>query len=120
MARLKVHRPLRGQVWLADLDPVRGHEQAGRRPVIVVSHDTLNQGPAELALVIPLSTVDKKIPLHVSLFPGEGGLRRRSWARPEDVRSLSTEPLVELWGSVTNNTMKIIEDRLCIVLDLYP
>ncbi len=38
--------PGRGEVWLADLNPTRGHEQAGRRPVLVVSEDLFNRGPA--------------------------------------------------------------------------
>ena len=48
--------PARGEVWLADLNPVRGHEQAGRRPVLVVSEDLFNQGPAGLAVVLPLTS----------------------------------------------------------------
>lgn len=111
-------RPFRGEVWLADLDPVRGHEQAGRRPVVVVSHDTLNQGPAGLAVVVPISSVDKHVPLHVALIPGHVGLLRPSWARPENIRSISTERLVELWGSLTGETMAIIDDHIRIVLDL--
>lgn len=36
-------RILRGEIWWADLNPVRGHEQAGVRPVLVISHDVFNQ-----------------------------------------------------------------------------
>lgn len=109
---------MRGEVWLADLDPVRGHEQAGRRPVVVVSHDILNQGPADLVVVLPLTTVDKHMPLHVVVGFGEGGLNRPSWAKTEDVRSISTERLVETWGSISSATMELIEDRLRILLGL--
>ncbi|MGI8828118.1 MAG: type II toxin-antitoxin system PemK/MazF family toxin [Chloroflexota bacterium] len=38
----------RGEVWLAELDPVRGHELAGRRPCMVLSVDTFNRGPGDL------------------------------------------------------------------------
>jgi len=40
-------------MWLADLDPTRGHEQAGRRPVLVVSDDIFNRGPADLVIILP-------------------------------------------------------------------
>ncbi len=46
--------PLRGEIWLADLNPTRGHEQSGRRPVIVLSEDLFNNGPADLVIVLPI------------------------------------------------------------------
>src|SRR5438128_11466126 len=48
--------PIRGEVWLIDLNPVRGHEQAGRRPALVVSDDLFNQGPAGLVIVLPITS----------------------------------------------------------------
>jgi len=44
--------PARGDIWLADLNPVRSHEQAGRRPVLVVSVDLFNQSRADLVVVV--------------------------------------------------------------------
>ena len=55
-------QPARGEIWLADLNPVHGREQAGRRPCLVVSVNPFNQGPAELVIVLPLTTKDKGIP----------------------------------------------------------
>ena len=43
--------PARGEVWSVDLDPVRGHEQAGTRPALVVSVDEFNEGPADLVVI---------------------------------------------------------------------
>jgi mRNA-degrading endonuclease toxin of MazEF toxin-antitoxin module len=43
--------PARGEVWLADLDPAYGHEQAGRRPVLVISVDSFNAGASGLAVI---------------------------------------------------------------------
>ena len=60
-----VSAPARGEVWLADLNPVRGHEQAGRRPVLVVSEDLFNRGPAGLAIVLPMTSTLRGIPSHV-------------------------------------------------------
>ena len=69
-------RPSRGEVWLVDLNPVKGHEQAGRRPALVISVDIFNQGAAELAVVLPITAQNKHIPLHVPLEPPEGGLQK--------------------------------------------
>lgn len=57
--------PARGEVWLADLNPTRGHEQAGRRPVLVVSEDLFNRGPAGLAIVLPMTSTVRDVPSHV-------------------------------------------------------
>jgi len=46
--------PSRGDVWLIDLNPTRGHEQAGVRPALVLSEDTFNHGPAGLSVLLPI------------------------------------------------------------------
>lgn len=54
--------PVRGENWLIDLNPTRGHEQGGRRPGLVVSVDLFNKGPAGLVIVLPITTKEKGIP----------------------------------------------------------
>lgn len=110
--------PARGEIWLADLNPTRGHEQAGRRPVLVVSEDLFNQGPAGLVIVLPVTSTVRSIPAHVPVAPPEGGVRHRSAVLCEAVRSISTERLVARWGAVSTRTMTEIEDRLRILLRL--
>jgi mRNA interferase MazF len=113
-----VSGPARGEVWLADLNRVRGHEQAGRRPVLVVSEDLFNQGPAGLAVVLPLTSTLRGIPSHVPVSPPEGGLKNRSAILCEGVRSVSVERLVVRWGAVSQGTMAAVEDRLRMLLRL--
>lgn len=60
-----MYEPSRGEVWLVDLNPVRGHEQTGRRPSLVISVDGFNYGPAGLVVIIPITTKAKGIPFHV-------------------------------------------------------
>lgn len=110
--------PSRGDIWLVDLDPARGHEQAGRRPALVVSTDAFNQGRAGLVVILPITTTGRGIPLHIPIKPPEGGLRQQSYAKCEDIRSISVERLVERWGTVTSDTLALVEDRLRILLDL--
>jgi mRNA interferase MazF len=108
----------RGEVWLVELGPTRGHEQAGRRPALVVSHDRFNRGAAGLVVVLPMTTRERRIPLHVSVDPPEGGVRDRSFVKCEDIRSISDRRLIERWGSVGPPTLALVEDRLRILLDL--
>ena len=110
--------PARGDIWLADLNPTRGHEQAGIRPVLVISADTFNSGPAGLVVVIPLTTRLRDVPLHVQLDPPEGGLQRRSAIKCEDIRSISAERLAGRWGVLSSSTMALVEDNLRIFLHL--
>lgn len=111
-------RPSRGEVWLVDLNPVKGHEQAGRRPALVISVDIFNQGAAELAVVLPITAQNKHIPLHVPLEPPEGGLQKTSYVKCEDIRSISTGRLVARLGTVTSAKLTLIEDRIRILLGL--
>ena len=110
--------PSRGEVWQIDLDPTRGHEQSGRRPALVVSTDRFNHGPAGVVVVVPITSVFKGIPLHVAVEPPEGGLSRRSWIKPEDVRSVSAERLSSRLGAVSEQTLATVGARLRVLLDL--
>ncbi|HEY8884349.1 MAG TPA: type II toxin-antitoxin system PemK/MazF family toxin [Chloroflexota bacterium] len=110
--------PLRGDVWLADLSPTRGHEQSGVRPVLVVSVDLYNQGPSSLAVVIPITSTLRPLPTSVRIAPPEGGLRVTSAILCDAIRSVSKERLTERWGGVSATTMSLIEDRLRILLGL--
>src|SRR5687768_15555182 len=103
-------QPTRGEVWVALLDPTRGHEQSGRRPCLVVSVDPFNQGPAGLVVVLPITTRDRGIPWHVHVDPPEGGLRARSFIKCEDVRSISKERLGDRYGAVSDATLASMED----------
>lgn len=115
---MTLSKPLRGQIWLVDLNPTRGHEQAGKRPCLIISVDLFNQGASGLALVLPITSKDKGIPFHVEVNPEEGGLTQQSFIKCEDIRSISIERLSDLWGVVSTNTMLMVEDRLRILLGL--
>ena len=110
--------PARGDVWVADLNPTRGREQAGRRPVLVVSDDALNRGPADLVIVLPITSTLRPIPSHVRLQPPEGGLKNPSAVLCEAVRSIAKQRLVTRWGTVPAAKMATIEDVLRILMRL--
>lgn len=116
---MKITAPIRGEIWLAELDPTRGHEQGGRRPCLVISNDALNEGPAGLVVVLPITSKDKRIRFHVPLHPPEGGVKTTSFIKPEDIRSISKERLIKRMGAVSPATRKTLADRLRALLDLY-
>ena len=112
-------KPWRGEIWTVNLNSVKGHEQAGFRPGLVISVDTFNHGPAGLVVIIPVTTKEKGIPFHVAINSPEGVVSKKSFIKCEDIRSVSTERLSKYLGRVSFETLKAVEDRLKILLDLY-
>ena len=108
----------RGEIWLVNLDPTAGREQAGTRPFLVISVDGFNHGAAELVVGIPVTSKAKGIPLHVEIVSPEGGLNMTSYAKCENIRSISVNRLVREFGKVSLQTVEKIEDRLRILLGL--
>ena len=111
-------QPSRGEIWLVNLNPTRGHEQAGIRPGLVVSVDLFKHGPAGLVVLLPLTTQDKGIPFHVEVNPPEGGLNAKSFIKCEDIRSVAKERLSRKLGDISSATMLAVEDRIRILLDV--
>ena len=101
----------RGEVWLTDFDPVIGHEQGGRRPCLIVSHDVYNHGPWEMVVVMPLTTKAKATRIRVLIEPPEGGLRSSSYIMPDMIRAISTQRLVSKWGAVSAETLLDVETK---------
>jgi mRNA interferase MazF len=110
--------PSRGEIWLADLGTTRGHEQAGARPVLVLSVDTYNQGPADLVVVLPLTSRYRGVPMHIPLRPPEGGTKTPSVILCDAIRSISKDRLGKRWGAVSVQTIRAVEDRVRILLGL--
>jgi mRNA interferase MazF len=75
-------------------------------------------GPAGLVVLLPLTTVAKRIPLHVEVKPPGGGVKVTSFIKCEDIRSVARERLSHRWGKVSTATLGAVEDRLRILLGL--
>ncbi len=110
--------PRRGEVWLADLGATRGHEQAGQRPVLVLSVDTFNSGPADLVIVLPLTSTVRSIPAHIPVTPPEGGLRKPSAILCDAVRSVTKNCMLSRWGTVSATTLTATEQAVRRLLGL--
>jgi len=111
-------RASRGEIWLVNLSPTAGREQAGTRPALIISVDMFNHGAAELVIALPITSKAKGIPLHVEIMPPEGGLSVKSYVKCEDVRSISTTRLKRKLGKVSQRAVDDVEDRLRILLGL--
>lgn len=92
--------PRRGEVWLVDFGEPAGREQAGICPAVVVSTDALNEGPAGVVLVVPVTSARRDLPSHIEIEPGESGLDHPSYAKCEDVKSVSEQRLIDRLGVV--------------------
>lgn len=110
--------PARKEIWLINLDPTTGREQAGTRPALVMSADIFNRGYADLVFIIPITSKAKSIRSHVPLLPPEGGLNLPSFIMCEAMRSVSKQRLIKRLGVISQATMAEVEDRLKILLDL--
>lgn len=108
----------RGEVYMIDSEPFMGHEQGGRRPLLVVSIDPMNRSAARLTIGVPLTTTDHGNELHVRLSPPEGGLARTSFAMPEMVRSVSTARLLRRLGFASTDTVEAVAKRIGVLIGL--
>ena len=85
-------RILRGDVYWADLNPVRGHEQAGLRPVVIISKDIFNERSGTvIAMAITSQPQRAGFPLTLELT--DSNLPKQSWVKISQIRTISTERL---------------------------
>jgi mRNA interferase MazF len=107
----------RGEIWYAELNPIRGSEQAGARPVLVVQNDVVNQFTTTV-LAIPLTTNLRRaaLPSCVQVAAGEGGLTADSVLLCHQLRALDKSRLRDKLGEVSEETMISIET--CILFTL--
>ena len=103
---------LRGEVRWADLSPARGHEQAGRRPIVVLSHDIFNERSGTvIAMAVTSQRQRAGFPLSFELAPGN--LPKRSWVKISQIRTLSVDRI----GDVIEKLPPEILSRLVDGLD---
>ena len=112
----------RGEVYWADLAPRSGSEQAGRRPVIVVSHDGFNETPGwRSIIVVPLSTSTsqgKRGPTVLEIPGGAAGSEKTSFAVCHQVTTLDRAKLGKRMGVLPSELLRDLEEGLRAALDL--
>lgn len=83
-------RILRGEIRWADLDPARGREQAGQRPVLIISHDVFNERSGTV-IAMALTSQQPRAGFPLTLELSSSQLPKRSWVKVSQVRTLSVE-----------------------------
>jgi mRNA interferase MazF len=110
----------RGAVYDARLDPTSGSEQAGTRPVVIVSRDAINLS-SPVVIAVPCTTYHPRrrlYPSQVLISAPEGGLDADSIALCEQVRALDKNRLVRQRGALSPTTLAQLDRALLVALDL--
>jgi mRNA interferase MazF len=102
---------LRGEIRWADLNPVRGREQAGLRPVLVLSHDIFNERSGTvIALAITSQPQKAGFPLTLELKTRR--LPKQSWVKISQIRTLSIERIGKLIGKASHEQLAQVVEGL--------
>ncbi len=108
-------RILRGDVRWADLDPVRGHEQSGRRPVLVLSHDVFNDRSGTV-IAVALTSQEPRAGFPLTLESKAAGVTKRSWIKISQIRTLSVDRLGARIGRASEEELARVIDGLNEIL----
>ena len=90
-------RILRGEIRWADLNPVRGREQAGRRPVLILSQDVFNERSGTV-IVVALTSQPQRAGFPLTLELHAKGLPKKSWVKISQIRTLAVERIGKVIG----------------------
>lgn len=110
----------RGDIFDARLNPTEGSEQAGVRPVVIVSRDAINKN-SSVVVIVPLTkaaNVKRNYPNNVTVAKGEGGLTFESVLLGGQVRAISKSRILRQRGTLSVETMQQVDRALRITLDL--
>lgn len=106
---------LRGEVRWADLDSTRGHEQSGRRPVLILSVEVFNERSGTVIAVALTSRLPRAgFPLTLELDSSQ--LPKPSWVKISQIRTLSTERIGQKIGSVSPEELALVIEGLNEIL----
>jgi mRNA interferase MazF len=100
---------LRGEIRWADLNPVRGHEQAGLRPVMILSHDIFNERSGTV-IAVAITSQPQKAGFPLTLELKAGNLPKKSWIKISQIRTLSVERIGKVIGKASlEELIQVIE-----------
>ena len=104
-------RILRGDLRWADLDPVRGREQAGLRPVLILSHDVFNQRSGTV-IAVALTSQPPAAGYPLTLELETPALPKRSWVKISQIRTLAVERIGERLGQASSEELADVIEGL--------
>ena len=111
----------RGQIYYANLNPVFGHEQAGRRPVLIIQNDLGNRfSPTVIVAALSSTLPRKRYPTEVRVTAGTANLPKDSVIRLDQIRTLDKRRLENFVGQLDADIMRQVDEAIKISLGLVP
>lgn len=104
-------RILRGDIRWADLNPTQGHEQAGQRPVLVLSHDVFNERSGTV-IAVAMTSQEHRAGFPLTMESKAAGLKKRSWIKISQIRTLSVDRLGGRLGRASEEEIARVVDGL--------
>lgn len=109
----------RGDTYLADLSPIKGSEQGGQRPVVIIQNDIGNKfSPTVIVAAISSKLSKSKLPTHVAVNNSEIELLNNSVVMLEQIRTIDKSRLIQKLGSMDQNTLEKINSALTVSLNM--
>ena len=108
-------RILRGEIRWADLNPVRRHEQAGQRPVLILSHDVFNERSGTV-IAVAVTSQAPRAGFPLTLESRAAGLKKRSWIKISQVRTLSVDRIGTRLARASDEELARVLDGLNEIL----
>ena len=104
-------RILRGEVYWANLDPTKGHEQSGMRPVLVLSQDVFNDRSG-VVIAVALTSQPQKAGFPLTLPLSSSALPKKSWVKISQIRTLSQERLEKRIAKISPEELDLVIEGL--------
>jgi mRNA interferase MazF len=104
-------RILRGEIYWADLDPTKGREQAGERPVLILSQDIFNERSGTV-IAMALTSAPQKAGFPLTLELSGSSLPKKSWVKISQIRTLSTERLGKKITKLSDKELDLVIEGL--------
>lgn len=108
-------RVRRGEIRWAELDPVRGREQAGRRPVLILSEDVFNERSGTV-IAIAITSQPQRAGFPLTLELGATELPKRSWVKMSQIRTLAVERIGDCLGEASPEELAQVLEGLNEIL----
>jgi len=104
-------RILRGEIRWADLNPVRGREQAGQRPVLILSQDVFNERSGTV-IAVALTGQSQRAGFPLTLELQAKGLPKKSWVKISQIRTLAVERIGKVIGRASSEELAQVVEGL--------
>lgn len=102
---------LRGEIRWADLNPTRGREQSGLRPVLILSHDVFNERSGTV-IAVALTSQPQKAGFPLTLKLKSRSLPKQSWVKISQIRTLSVERIGKLIAKASTEELAQVVEGL--------